>query len=388
MSDQLTQAEIDALRDAVRSGKLEEVAAIEPRDPVAEVKVVSYDFRKPKLLSVERTLQLQLLHQTFVKSLQGMLFSLFKLSGESKLAALDQVTYGEYMLSLASPTYLIGLHAGPDIGPIGIELSPPMGQILLDMLLGGDGNGPAAEPPHEFSAFELEIMRTLSDRILEELQTCWKVVHDIDLSILSQGVSPEQVQLAPPDTPCLMAVIDSRMCDTSVRLHICYPFSTLQSTFERAEASREAQMGKRAELRKVALRATQRVPLPINVELGRATITARDLDRLEIGDVIKLGHATGDPLRLNIGERPIGQVHVGAHRGRMAACITTIAQPPKEADTSLVTPKPAAPAPAAANARPANPAQAAGTRTAPLPRPAPPRPTEKTKADTTKGTTP
>ena len=68
----------------------------------------------------------------------------------------------------------------------------------------------------------------------------------------------------------------------------------------------------RSGIRQKVLRALQLTPLPANVELGRAQMTARELGSLNVGDVIKLDHPTGDPLRLNIGDRMIGSAYVGA----------------------------------------------------------------------------
>ena len=381
MSEQLTQAEIDALRNAVRSGKMTSDQDWKPAAPADDIKVITYDFRKPKLLSAERMVKLQLVHQLLLKNLQTMLFSMFKIAGESKLSALEQVSYGEYMLSLAPPTYLLSLQAGPEVGPVGVELSPPMGQMLLDMLLGGDGVAASTNPPHEFSAFEMEIMRTLSDRLLEEMEIAWKQLHDITLQVTAQGVSPEQVQIAPPDTPCLIALIDLRLNETSVRMQFCYPFATLQILFERAEASREDQTGKRSNIRQKVLRALQLTPLPANVELGRAQMTARELGSLNVGDVIKLDQPTGDPLRLNIGERMIGSAYVGALRGRLVAGIHQIVQPQQTAADKKPTPPvppPPPPPPPPVTPPPMGPPPTAAARP-------PVRPPEKPQPDKTKG---
>lgn len=377
MSEKLTQAEIDALRNAVRSGKIEEAAKQQEfvQETGEEVKVVAYDFRKPKLLSLERMATLQLLHQSLVKSLQGMFFTMFKISGESSLAALEQVTYGEYVLSLETPTYIIGLNVGPDIGSAGVEMSPPMGQILLDYLLGGDGVEAASEPPHEFSAFEMEIMQTLSDRLLEELTQSWQSLYEVSFSVQSHGVTPEQVQITPPDTPCLIAAIDLQLNETSVRMHVCYPFRTLQAIFERSEAGREEPSGKRSEIRQQVLRAMQEVPLPVDIELGRASITARDVDNLAVGDIIRLDHLAGDPLLFNINGRPVGKAYAGAHRGRLAACVSHVSHIKEVAAAKSDTPPPPRPAPAPRSV----PASAAAS-------PLPPRPPTPAQAAKPKGT--
>ena len=113
------------------------------------------------------------------------------------------------------------------------------------------------------------------------------------------------------------------------------------------------------------------MPLPANVELGRAQLSARELNNLAIGDVIKLDQPTGDPLRLNIGDRMIGSAYVGAHRGRLVAGVKTIVQiQPPTSDKKSVPPPPV-PAPG-------NPAPAAA-------RPPPARPPERPQPDKTKG---
>lgn len=321
MAETLTQAEIDALRDAVRSGRVEDVAnETRAEQPAAEIKVVSYDFRKPQLLSAEHLQSMQSLHLSFAKNIQGLLFSMFKISGETTLSALDQVSYGEFMLALESPTYLLGVSID-QAGPIGLEVAPPTGQILLDMLLGGDGIASAAEPPREFSALEMDIMRAWIDRGFEELVQAWEPVQQISFSVIAQGIEPDQVQVVPLDTPCLCAVMKLRLNEAEGRIQICYPFSTLQAIFQRADSHSDAPEGQRAELRKQALAAMDFVPIKTDIELGKAQVSAQDIESLGVGDIIKLGSRAGDPLVLNVGGRGVGHASVGVYRGRLAVTV-------------------------------------------------------------------
>jgi len=320
MSETLTQAEIDALRDAVRTGRIEEVAKETRTRPATDIKVVAYDFRKPQLLSAEHLQQLQSLHQGLSKNLQSLMFSMFKISGETTLSALDQVSYGEFMLALESPTYLLGVSI-IDAGPIAIEVAPPLGQIILDMLLGGDGIASATEPTREFSALELDILRTWVDRIMDELVLAWSGVQQLQFSVLSQGVDPEQAQVAPLDTPCLCGVLKLKLNEAEGRLQLCYPFSTLQAIFQRAEAHTTTAVGRQVEIRQNALQAIELAPLSTHVELGRAQVSARELGDLQIGDIIKLGRRAGDPLVMQVGDRDIGLVRAGARHGQMAVSV-------------------------------------------------------------------
>lgn len=341
MSEVLTQEEIDALRKAVSSGKVEalsgdEIAASAP----AEVKVVGYDFRRPKLLSAERMQTLNVLHQTLAKNVQSLLFSMLKVTGEASLAEIDQVRYGEFLLSLENPTYLLGLNADSEMGALELELTPPMGQVLLDLLLGGDGVQAAQEPSREFSALELDLLRTFSDRFLNELETAWSSIQEIEFSVYAQGVVSDQVHIAPPDTPCLSVGLLLRIEEAEGRLNVCYPFSTLQSIFQRADTKEDELTGRRSEGRKEALRVIQPVPIPVHVELGKARITARELTHLKVGDVVRLEQRKGDPMTLSVGGRNMGSAQAGTYRGRLGATVTSLKHPKKKT--------PAAPSPSVA----------------------------------------
>lgn len=337
MSEQLTQEEIDALRNAVKTGTVENTQQDSPSEPSADLKVVSYDFRKPKLLSAERMLTLQLMHQALAKNLQGLLFSMFKITGQSSLEALEQVTYGEYALSVNPPSCLLDLTISPVEGSVEVELSPPLGQILLDLLLGGKGEAVSKEEPREFTEIEFEVLKVFNERMNEELDTVWAQLCDLNFSISSHGVSTDQVQVASSDTPCLLAIILLRMEQEEMRLQICYPFSVLQAIFDQAEASGEDQTGKRKEYRQNMIRALHPAPLSLEVELGRAKITANELNSLSVGDVIKLDHSIEDPFTVTACSRPLGTAYVGSHRSRTAACINQI-HPMKKKNTTNTNP--------------------------------------------------
>ncbi len=349
MAETLTQAEIDALRDAVKSGKIEDVAEVETQASAPrEYKVVGYDFRKPQLLSAENLLTLQTMHQSLAKNIQGLLFSMFKITADLTLSAMDQVSYGEFMLSLETPTYLLGLMAQPEFGPIGFELSPPLGSQILEMLLGGEGTVEEDMHHREFSALEMEIIRAWADRVMDEIQLAWDHLQPLEIAVVSAGNSPDQIQVVPGDTPCICAGIDVKIHNQAGRIHLCYPFSTLQAIFQKSES--EQDLDRRAQRRATTLKAIQHVPLEGNVELGRATILARQLKELQVGDIIKLDNAASNELRFCLSNTKVANGIVGSKQGRLAIRLQKMLYSPKTVENqtnlpstaSVAVPKPPA----------------------------------------------
>jgi flagellar motor switch protein FliM len=354
MAETLTQAEIDALREAVRSGKIEDVAKEQVHTPAPrEYKVVGYDFRKPQLLSAEHLVMLQTMHQSLAKNIQGLLFSMFKITADLTLAAMDQVSYGEFMLSLETPTYLLGISMQPDFGPVGFEVSSTLGSQILEMLLGGEGNIEAEDAPsREFTILEMEIIRTWADRVLDEVQLAWDTVQPLQMSVISTGVSPDQIQVVPGDTPCICAGIDVNIHNQRGRIHICYPFSTLQTIFQKSTSDQD--LDRKAELRKTTLRALQQVPIETSVELGKASIRARQLQNLQVGDIIKLDNRATDALRFYLGDARIGTGVLGSRHGRLAVRLETMVSTPKaSAPPTGTPPQPKPPTPPAQGKTPA-----------------------------------
>ena len=133
MVDTLSQEEVDALRAAVKSGEVLDKEAA-PEAGGDQVKVASYDFRKPHLVSSDQMHSLQMLHESLGRDLQSTLFANLKTSVEIKLVAMDQVTYSEFVLSVANPTYLALLSTQPDSGNAALELSLSLAMTILDIL--------------------------------------------------------------------------------------------------------------------------------------------------------------------------------------------------------------------------------------------------------------
>ena len=57
----------------------------------------------------------------------------------------------------------------------------------------------------------------------------------------------------------------------------------------------------------LAARVLADVPLVVRVELGSATLTAKQWVALQLGDIITTGHSIGDQARLRIGGVEVGR---------------------------------------------------------------------------------
>src|SRR5262245_45337120 len=65
-----------------------------------------YDFRRPTKLSREYVRRLQIVYETFARRYATLLTSTLRVVSHVTLVSIEQLTYDEYVASLANPTML------------------------------------------------------------------------------------------------------------------------------------------------------------------------------------------------------------------------------------------------------------------------------------------
>mgnify|MGYP003589840600 CR=1 FL=1 len=318
MDKTLSQEEVDALLQAIKSGQVSGEEEKTKR-AVDEVKVVSYNFRKPHLVSGDQLRGFQLIHESFAKSVQTSLLANLKTPLEIKPVAIDNLSYGEFILSLLSPTFMAVLSTSPNMGDLVIEMNLPVVLSMIDILLGGEGT--EVPEPRELTAIEQSIASNMMEYMLTELKAAWSNTVDITYKLQSVESNPEYVRVTTPESSILSATFDLRMGEISGTMNICYPFEMIQPVLDRVTARMSGRREKAAGAatdKEEMLRALQRVPLNLRAEIGRSSILASQLGKLKPGDVICLDKRIDSAAEVFIANRCCYKAEIGARRGKVA----------------------------------------------------------------------
>ncbi len=103
MADILSQEEIDALLEAVEDEGTPE--ALESEEEVFDQRQITlYDFKRPNRVSKEQLRAFRGIHDKMARSLASQISSVMRSIVEIQLHSVDQMTYGEFLMSLPSPT--------------------------------------------------------------------------------------------------------------------------------------------------------------------------------------------------------------------------------------------------------------------------------------------
>jgi flagellar motor switch protein FliM len=297
----LSQDEIDALLTALSSG---EIQAEEIREEAADktAKVKPYDFFHPSKFSKEQIRTIYMLHETYGRLWSSQLSGALRNYVSINVSSVDQVTYQEFMQSIANPTITATFTLSPLEGKALIEFSPTIGFPIIDRLLGGAGQSNVQ--PRELTEIEGHVLSNLIDEGMVFLKEAWASMIDLHPELEAVESNPLFVQIVPPSDMVLLITLEARIGNFSGIMNIVYPYVLLEPILSLLSAQTLYAVGTRGaseETRERTRRLLQGVDVPVTVELGSAHCTLREILALEPSDIVLLGTKASQDLDVRIG---------------------------------------------------------------------------------------
>ena len=139
MADILSQEEIDALLEVVEEEDIVPDELDKLPDILEQRQVTIYDFKRPNRVSKEQLRSIRAIHDKMARSLASQISAIMRSIVEIQLTSVDQMTYGEFLMSLPNPTSFNVFSMKPLEGSGILEINPSIAFPMLDRLLGGKG---------------------------------------------------------------------------------------------------------------------------------------------------------------------------------------------------------------------------------------------------------
>ncbi len=329
MADILSQEEIDALLDVVED-EGEEVLESAEENLLPQRQVTLYDFKRPNRVSKEQLRAFRGVHDKMARSLSSQISSIMRSIVEIQLHSVDQMTYGEFLMSLPNPTSFNVFSMKPLEGSGVVEINPSIAFPMLDRLLGGKGD--PYDASREFSDIELNLFETILRVVMSTLKEAWGPVMEVYPAIESKESSPNVVQIVAQNEIVVMVVMEIIIGHSSGMMNICYPVISLEPILPKL-ASRDLMLN---ETNSKKSRNTELQILlggaKVNVEanLGESELTLRDVLNLEVGDVIRLNSPADDTVVISIDGKDRFKGEIGLRRFRKSVEIIEIIETEKD----------------------------------------------------------
>jgi len=307
LSRQLSQQEIDAVFQNTQERKRESPA-------------VKFDFRRLDRIPKSQVRAIHLLHDNFVRNLVSSLSAYLRSYLTVNLVSVEQLSYGEFLDGLPSPTCIVSLGLSPYDGNGILELNPTLVFPILEMLLGGSGKA-SVSIQRDITEIEQKLLDGLFRIILHDLREAWKAVTAVDFTIEAMETDPQSLHLLAPNEAVVSIGIEVRIGDTVGMMNIAMPsivIKMMRQKFDQQWSVRKTRASEAEQSR--ILRVLREGSAALEARMEGPTITVRDLLDLREGHLLTFDYPVERPVELLVNgtHKFTGQV---VSTGKKRACL-------------------------------------------------------------------
>lgn len=323
MADILSQEEIDALLDVVED-EGDNALEVEEEEVFSQKQITLYDFKRPNRVSKEQLRAFRGIHDKMARSLSSQISAIMRSIVEIQLHSVDQMTYGEFLMSLPNPTSFNVFSMKPLEGSGVLEINPSIAFPMLDRLLGGKGE--PFESNREFSDIELSLFETVLRVMMSTLKEAWGPVTDVYPSVESKESSPNVVQIVAQNEIVVMVVMEIIIGHSSGMMNICYPVIALEPVLPKL-ASRDLMLNETSSKKSRNQELQVLIGgagVTVEANLGAAELTLREVLDLTSGDIIRLNSSADDIVSLSVDGKERFKGEIGLRRFRKSIKVSEI----------------------------------------------------------------
>lgn len=329
MPDVLSQAEIDALLQGVMSGAVD---AEEAKKEETTRKIKVYDFKRPDKFSKDQIRTLYMLHESFARLLNTYLSTHLRTLVNVDVASVEQLTYQEFVQSVANPSFISVLGVPPLKGNIILEFDTAIAFAYIDRVFGGDGN--TQMKTRVLTEIEDAVMRRFVTAAMNHFKDAWSNVTPMNPFLETTESNPQFMQIVTPSEMVVIITLQVRIGDTEGIMNICIPYlvlepimSKLTTTFWVASSISKSDSENQVAVIRAKL---ERTKVPFVVEVGEVQISIKEFLMLGFGDVLQLGTKVKDDLPCRVGSNAKFYCRPGTFGKKMAVQITRVVNPEED----------------------------------------------------------
>lgn len=305
MSDVLSQNEIDSLLSEMTTGAVDVDDVLTGKLQKGEVS--NYDFRRPNRISKNQVRTLQTVHESFAEVFGYYLVSKLQTVVSISVTSVDQLFYSEFILSVSNPSCLYVFDIEGTDGSGIMEISPQLALVIVEKLLGGAGE--VQPKARSITPIEQSVVRGVIEHALADLSTAWRSITELDFKYQRLEMEADFVQIAPSSEIVAVVSFDVNVGVHTFLMNLCFPTFALEEVLARLNRQHvttsslklsDRRLRENMNIMKQQMSTTY---LPIVAELGKASITLKELMELKEGDVIKLNKRINEEIELIIAGR-------------------------------------------------------------------------------------
>jgi flagellar motor switch protein FliM len=324
MGQILSQEEVDALLKGVVGGEIETETDISDVDVGSEVH--EYDFAAQDKVIRGRMPSLDAINDRFARFFRNTLSSMLRRMVDVTSVSLDTLKFGNFMRSLPVPSSIHIIRVEPLRGNALVVLETKLVFALIDSFFGGRGAGAMKVEGREFTPIEQRILYKVVDAAIKEFSLSWQPVYKLDFSYVRGEMNPQFAGIIPNDDVLIVVQFDIEMEEMSGNIMFCIPYMLIEPIREKLYASFHTEDKTNVDSAWVNRFKNELmgVNVDISAELGKTSITSRELVSLKKGDILVLDKDVQDELMVLVQNLPKYYARPGKIKDNLAIDITGV----------------------------------------------------------------
>jgi flagellar motor switch protein FliM len=329
VGDVLSQSEIDSLLQALNSGEVD----AEEMKKNSENQVKEYDFARPSKFSKEHLRTLEMIFEHYGRLLSTNLPIYLRKNIQVEVMNAEAISYMEFSNALSNPVLLGVIDFSPLKGNIIIEMASKLGYTIVDRLLGG--NGDPLDKLRDFSEIELLLIERIMNVCVNLLREPWANVLDTNPRLERIETNSQFAQIISPSEMTAVITVNIKIGDVEGLMNVCLPYITLEPIMDKLNTKfwySNMQEKDDQSYNATVERLINKSAIPVNVVLGKTSISVNDFASLRPGDIIRLDTKVDDELSIYVGDIKKFNGLPGTRGKKYAVRVTKVIREEKEED--------------------------------------------------------
>ncbi len=322
MADILSQNEIDELLNALSSGEVD-VADMDTDGRGKQIK--EYNFARPSKFSKEQLRTLEIIFDNYGRSISTFLSGYLRTLTQVEVINAEAVTYSEFTNSLSNPVVLSIIDFQRLSGSIILEFSPNMGYVIIDRILGGQGQ--SLSKIREYTEIEKILLERVIQQFVNLMPEPWENVISLEPVLEKIETNSQVAQIISPNEIIALITFNVKIGNVEAMMNVCIPHMVIEPIMDKlntrywfAHEKKQAKQQYRHHIEK-RLEVSR---IPVSAVLGRTQITVKEFIGLQKNDIITLDSSVGSDMQIHVGSFLKFYGKPGVHKNKNAIQITSV----------------------------------------------------------------
>lgn len=319
MEHLLTDENIEALLTSIKKEEQKKMPEIKSRN------IQTYDFKKALRFSQDQIRTLTRIHENFARLLTSYLSTQLRTFVQISIASVEEFSYEEFIRSVHKKSILSVFKAPPLQGNMVMEFSPDVAYVMLDRMLGGQGD--VTPKNNDLTEIEVRVIQRVFINALSSFQEAWSSVVKLSPELRELEINPQFLSMSPPNETVILVSLNAKIGGIEGEINICLPHVGLEQVLPKLSARHWlANQKKIIENHEVEAleKKLQGTTLDVTAILGKSLIEIGDFLNLKNGDVIRLNKPYEEPVIVLVDEKQKFFAQPGISKGRVAVQVTNV----------------------------------------------------------------